>query len=127
MSSKDRKSKEPKKKRSSLKENPDRRTVLKGAVVISGSVVGSALVLPKKWSRPIVDAIVVPAQAAGLSPGVPTPAPTGAPTLIPPTAPPTQSPTSGPTSFPSFAPTTVPTSAPTTAPTFAPTMAPTFV
>lgn len=99
MSAKDRKPSEPKKKRNSTKESPDRRRVLKGAFVVSGTIVGSALVLPKKWTRPIVDAMVVPAQAAGISPGVPTPAPTSPPTT-------------GPTSFPTQSPSSAPTNAP---------------
>jgi len=95
MPTRGRKSDDAKEKRSANPKNPERRKVLKGGVVVGGAVVGSALTLPKKWTRPIVDAVVVPAHAA-VSPGVPSPAP---------------APTSAPTGAP-----TAPTSAPTNAP-----------
>jgi hypothetical protein len=60
----------------------DRRNVLKGGVVVGGAAVAAALTLPKKWTRPLVEAVVVPAHAQ-TSPGAPTPAPTGTPTNSP--------------------------------------------
>ena len=56
-----------------------RRDVLKGGVVVGGAAVAAALTLPKKWTRPLVEAVVVPAHAQ-TSPGAPTPAPTPSPT-----------------------------------------------
>jgi len=56
-----------------------RRNVLKGGVVVGGAAVAAALMLPKKWTRPLVEAVVVPAHAQ-TSPGAPTPAPTPSPT-----------------------------------------------
>jgi hypothetical protein len=70
-----------------------RRDVLKGGVVVGSAAVAAALTLPKKWTRPLVDAVVVPAHAQ-TSPGAPTPAPTSAPTRRP-TPAPTPSPTPG--------------------------------
>ena len=63
-------------------EVEDRRNVLKGGVVVGGAAVAAALTLPKKWTRPLVEAFVVPADAQ-TSPGAPTPAPTSAPTASP--------------------------------------------
>jgi hypothetical protein len=61
-------------------EVEDRRNVLKGGVVVSGAAVAAALtLLPKKWTRPLVEAVVVPAHAQ-TSPGAPTPSPTPSPT-----------------------------------------------
>ena len=60
-------------------EVEDRRNVLKGGVVVGGAAVAAALTLPKKWTRPLVEAVVVPAHAQ-TSPGAPTPAPTPSPT-----------------------------------------------
>ena len=59
-----------------------RRDVLKGGVVVGGAAVAAALSLPKKWTRPLVEAVIVPAHAQ-TSPGAPTPAPTSAPTSQP--------------------------------------------
>jgi hypothetical protein len=70
-----------------------RRDVLKGGVVVGGAAVAAALSLPKKWTRPLVEAVIVPAQAQ-TSPGAPTPSPTNAPTRRP-TPSPTPSPTPG--------------------------------
>ncbi len=70
-----------------------RRDVLKGGVVVGGAAVAAALSLPKKWTRPLVEAVVVSANAQ-TSPGAPTPSPTGAPTFSP-TSSPTPSPTPG--------------------------------
>jgi len=56
-----------------------RRNVLKGGVVVAGAAVAAALTLPKKWTRPLVEAVVVPAHAQ-TSPGAPTPSPTPSPT-----------------------------------------------
>jgi len=56
-----------------------RRNVLKGGVVVGGAAVAAALTLPRKWTRPLVEAVVVPAHAQ-TSPGAPTPAPTPSPT-----------------------------------------------
>lgn len=66
-----------------------RRDVLKGGVVVGGAAVAAALSMPKKWTRPLVEAVIVPAHAQ-TSPGAPTPAPTSAPTASP-----TPSPTPG--------------------------------
>ena len=66
-----------------------RRDVLKGGVVVGGAAVAAALSLPKKWTRPLVEAVIVPAHAQ-TSPGAPTPAPSSAPTF-PPTSSPTPS------------------------------------
>jgi hypothetical protein len=74
-------------------EVEDRRNVLKGGIVVGGAAVAAALTLPKKWTRPLVEAVVVPAHAQ-TSPGAPTPSPTSAPTR-PPTPSPTPSPTPG--------------------------------
>lgn len=71
-----------------------RRDVLKGGVVVGSAAVASALTLPKKWTRPLVEAVIVPAHAQ-TSPGVPTPGPTSGPTMPP---------TSAPTNAPSLAP-----------------------
>jgi hypothetical protein len=60
-------------------EVEDRRNVLKGGIVVGGAAVAAALTLPKKWSRPLVEAVVVPAHAQ-TSPGAPTPSPTPSPT-----------------------------------------------
>jgi hypothetical protein len=76
-------------------EVEDRRNVLKGGVVVGGAAVAAALALPKKWTRPLVEAVVVPAHAQ-TSPGAPTPSPTSAPTNAP-TRAPTPSPTPSPT------------------------------
>ena len=57
-----------------------RRDVLKGGIVVGGAAVAAALTLPKKWTRPLVEAVVVPAHAQ-ISPGAPTPADT--PSLTP--------------------------------------------
>jgi hypothetical protein len=108
MSANDRKSDDAKKKRSAGAKNPERRKVLKGGVVVGGAIVGSALTLPKKWTRPIVEAVVVPAQAQ-ISPGAPTLSPTQAPTPAPTLSPTTPVPTSVPTTPP-------PTTAPPTTP-----------
>jgi hypothetical protein len=91
MASNDEQSNDGKKSDQTL-EQPNRRKAIKTGVIVGGSVVGSAMTLPKKWTRPIVDAVIVPAYAQG-SPGAPTPAPTNAPT--PPTSPPPTPPTSG--------------------------------
>jgi hypothetical protein len=109
MSANDRKSDDAKKKRSAGAKNPERRKVLKGGVVVGGAIVGSALTLPKKWTRPVVEAVIVPAQAQ-ISPGAPTPGPSPSPTN-----PPTRTPTPSPTTP---APTSVPTTAAPTAPVF---------
>src|SRR5438132_5115055 len=76
-----------------LDKKQGRRDVLKGGVVVGGAAVAAALSLPKKWTRPVVEAVVVPAHAQ-TSPGSPTPSPTSAPTR-PPTPSPTPSPTPG--------------------------------
>ena len=55
-----------------------RRNVLKGGVVVGGAAVAAALA-PKKWTRPLVEAVIVPAHAQ-TSPGAPTPSPTPSPT-----------------------------------------------
>jgi hypothetical protein len=68
-----------------------RRDLLKGGVVVGGAAVAAALSMPKKWTRPLVDAVIVPAHAQ-TSPGAPTPSPTNAPTRQP-----TPSPTPSPT------------------------------
>lgn len=103
MSANDRNSDDSEKKPRPSEKGPERRKVLKGGVVIGGAVVGSALTLPKKWTRPIVDAVIVPAHAA-VSPGAPTPSPSPSPTpspspsptLVPSPAPPSPAPTAGP-------------------------------
>ena len=59
-----------------------RREVLKGGVVVGGAAVAAALSLPKKWTRPLVEAVIVPAHAQ-TSPGAPTPGPTSQPTAQP--------------------------------------------
>jgi hypothetical protein len=82
-----------------LEKEQGRRDVLKGGVVVGGAAVAAALSMPKKWTRPLVEAVVVPAHAQ-TSPFAPTPAPTSAPT-----SPPTPSPTSAPTSPPTPSPT----------------------
>lgn len=76
-----------------LEKEQGRRDVLKGGVVVGGAAVAAALSLPKKWTRPLVEAVVVPAHAQ-TSPSAPTPSPTSAPT-----SPPTSSPTPSPTPF----------------------------
>lgn len=100
MPTRGRKSDDAKKKPSTNPKSPERRKVLKGGVVVGGAVVGSALTLPKKWTRPIVDAVIVPAHA-DMSPVTPTPAPTLGPTMSP-TLGPTMPPTLGPTMSPTF-------------------------
>src|SRR5262245_11117770 len=79
-------------------EQLDRRKAIKTGVIVGGSVVGSAMALPQKWTRPIVDAVIVPAHGQ-VSPGAPTPAPTSAPTP-PPTVPTTPPPTTPPPTTP---------------------------
>ena len=78
---------------SKVVKGEDRRNVLKGGVVVGGAAVAAALTLPKKWTRPLVDAVIVPAHAQ-TSPGAPTPAPTNRPTRRP-TPKPTPCPTPG--------------------------------
>jgi hypothetical protein len=78
MASNDEKSNDGKKSDQTV-EQPDRRKAIKAGVIVGGSVVGAAMTLPKKWTRPVVDAVIVPAHAQ-VSPGAPTPAPTTAPT-----------------------------------------------
>jgi hypothetical protein len=73
-------------KNSELEKEQDRRDVLKGGVVVGGAAVAAALALPKKWTRPLVEAVIVPAHAQ-TSPGAPTPAPTSGPTSPPTSAP----------------------------------------
>jgi len=76
------------------KKEPVRRKVLKGGVIVSGAAVAAAFG-PKKWTRPLVEAVIVPAHAA-TSPLAPTPSPT--PMLTPsPTPMLTPSPTPSPT------------------------------
>lgn len=75
-------------KGSKRKKEPARRDVLKGGIVVGGTAVASALSLPKKWTRPLVEAVVVPAHAQ-TSPGAPTPAPTPTGTMAPTAPPPT--------------------------------------
>ena len=77
--------------KSESKDAEGRRKVLKGGVVVGGAAVAAALTLPKKWTRPVVEAVVVPAHAQ-TSPPAPTPAPTPSPTAAP-TSAPTPSPT----------------------------------
>jgi hypothetical protein len=89
MASNDEKS-DDKKESNPTVEQADRRKAIKTGVIVGGSVVGAAMALPKKWTRPIVDAVIVPAHAQ-VSPGAPTPAPTSPPT--PPTSPPPTPPT----------------------------------
>jgi len=59
-----------------------RRKLLKGGVVVGGATVAAAMSLPKKWTRPVVEAVIVPANAQ-TSPPAPTPAPSPAPTPSP--------------------------------------------
>lgn len=87
----DRKHDESDAKDAELEKEQGRRKVLKGGVVVGGAAVAAALSMPKKWTRPLVEAVVVPAHAQ-TSPGAPTPQPTGAPTSAP-TSAPTPSPT----------------------------------
>jgi hypothetical protein len=44
----------------------DRRSAIKSVVIISAGV-ATTLILPNKWIRPLVEAVVVPANAAGLT------------------------------------------------------------
>lgn len=43
--------------------NVNRREVVKSVIVVVGGVV-TALALPAKWTKPIVESIIVPAHAA---------------------------------------------------------------
>ena len=65
-------------KNTDLEKEQGRRNLLKGGVVVGGAAVAAALT-PKKWTRPLVDAVIVPAHAQ-TSPGAPTPMPTPSPT-----------------------------------------------
>ena len=78
MASNDEKSDDEKKSDQTV-EQPGRRKAIKAGLVVSGSVVGAAMALPKKWTRPIVESVIVPAYAQ-TSPPAPTPAPTAMPT-----------------------------------------------
>jgi len=64
-----------------LEKEQGRRNLLKGGVVVGSAAVAAAL-SPKKWTRPLVEAVMVPAYAQ-TSPGAPTPSPTSAPTSMP--------------------------------------------
>jgi len=57
-----------------VEKDQGRRGLLKGGVVVGGAAVAAAL-SPKKWTRPLVEAVIVPAHAA-TSPLAPTPSPT---------------------------------------------------
>lgn len=43
--------------------NESRRRVLKSLALGGGAAIGSAVLLPEKWTKPIVDAVVVPLHA----------------------------------------------------------------
>lgn len=45
------------------KTNRDRRKALK-TILAGGGAVATSLSLPKQWTRPIVEAVIVPAHAA---------------------------------------------------------------
>jgi len=72
-----------------------RRDALKKILAGTGVVTGS-LLLPEKWTKPVVDSIIVPAHAVASGT---QPPPTGSPTTTkkvttpPPTSPPTSPPT----------------------------------
>jgi len=59
----------------------DRRQVLK--VIVGG--VATALVLPSKWSKPLISTIFAPAHAQASRPATTAPPTTAAPTTAPPT------------------------------------------
>jgi hypothetical protein len=50
-------------------EHESRRTLLKHLVAAGGSAIGAAAVLPDKWVKPVVDAVIVPLHAQ-TSPGI---------------------------------------------------------
>jgi hypothetical protein len=45
-----------------MERDPNRREVIKTVTVVIGGVV-TALALPAKWTKPIVESIIVPAHA----------------------------------------------------------------
>ena len=48
-------------------ESVSRRTAMKSIVVVVGGV-ATTVMLPGKWTRPLIDSVIVPANAAALSP-----------------------------------------------------------
>jgi hypothetical protein len=89
-----------------------RRRLLQALGLAGGGAV--AALLPTRWTRPLVEVVVLPAHAQ-TSPGL-TPTPTPSPTATP-SATPTLTPTQTPTPTPSATPTLTPTQTPTPTPT----------
>ena len=89
-------------------------------LLVGGGIVGASTQLPDKWTKPLVDSVLVPAHAQTSVTPQPTPNPTPQPTAVPQ---PTPGPTPQPTALPQ--PTPGPTPQPTVTPTPQPTPAPT--
>ena len=67
-------------------------------LLVGGGIVGASTQLPDKWTKPLVDSVLVPAHAQTSVTPQPTPNPTPQPTALPQPSPvPTPQPTPAPT------------------------------